>query len=309
LTGYTLPDGGLRVRTLLLCVVLILTAYPGHVLAQERLANRPAGVEVDLRPRFTNGQVVRLKMILDSRQSGSEGSGSNTSIRQEIGLTLRCTDADPEKGCTLDLIYDSLKASIHTPVADVEFDSTRPASPDDPYDAILRPLVGWKQEVVMDRAGNITSTRTPTSPGDPASILAGKFNATEIFRSIFGPITTARKGTGKATVGEKWTTESSIEGLTGTMRIEMTHTLASHSGGRAVINSTGKVTLEPSSGGLQARISDSTITGRTVWDTDAGMLMESESNQRLVVQTRTDGKTETMTQEMRVQVTREPSRR
>lgn len=299
-------------RCILVGVVLALFALPAVVSAQERPGVRPGSAEVDLRPRFSKGQEVRLRMVLDSRQAGGEGEESNMSIKQEIGLVLRCTEADPEKGYMLDLVYESLKASIHTPVADVEFDSTKPPSPDDPYDAILRPLVGWKQVVAMDRAGNISRVESGTSPGNIAGALAGKFSAADVFRSIFGPITTTKKGTGKAPVGEKWTTESSIEGPGGTMRIEMTHTLTSHTGGRATINSTGRVTLEPSSGapGLpQARIGDSTITGRTVWDTEAGMLVESESRQRLVVQTRQDGKTETSTQEMNVRVTRERSGR
>ncbi|GJQ28660.1 MAG: hypothetical protein HBSAPP03_05440 [Phycisphaerae bacterium] len=271
-------------------------------------ARVPKGAEVDLRPRFTKGQEVRLKMTLDSKGMGAaEGEDGGTSTKQEIGLLLRCTGVDPEKGYTLDLVYESFKATIRNGVADVEFDSTKPATPDDPFDAVLRSLVGLTQTVVMDKHGEITSVSGGEALRGLAGGLGASFGAADVFKSIFGPITTTKKGQGKASVGESWTTQSSLEGLMGTTRIEMTHTIASSSGGRATITSVGKVLLDPSSGqGTMppVRISDSTITGKTVWDLEGGMLVESDSRQRLSVQVRRDGKAENTTQEMNVKVTR-----
>lgn len=294
-------------HSLVLALALVSGSAVPAIAQVKPEARVPKGAEVDLRPRFTKGQEVRFKMALDSKGVGAaEGDAEGTSSKQEIGLLLRCTNADPEKGYTLDLVFESFKATIRNGLADVEFDSTKPADPDDMYDSILRSLVGMSQQVIMDKDGTITSV----SGGDALSGLAGglgaQFGAADLFKSMFGPITTTKKGTGKAAVGESWTTQSSIAGLSGTTRIEMTHTLGSSAGGRATINSVGKVLLDPSESGRgpQARISDSTITGKTVWDLEAGMLVESESRQRLVIQTRTDGKVSSTTQEMNAKVTR-----
>lgn len=299
-----------RCRCAILLSLVLLPAFTAApALAQVKPESRvPKGAEVDLRPRFTKGQEVRLKMALDSKGMGqAEGETDGTSTKQEIGVLLRCTAVDPEKGYTLDMVYESFKASIKNGVADVDFDSTKPANPDNPFDSILRSLVGMTQAVVMDKNGEITSV----SGGEGLSGLAGgmgaQFSAGDVFKSMFGPITTTKQGVPKATVGQTWTTQSSIEGLAGSTRIETTYTLASASGGKATITSVGKVLMEPSSGNgktPQVRISDSTITGKTVWDLEAGMLTESESRQRLTIQTRRDNKTENTTQEMNVKVTR-----
>ncbi|CAG1009096.1 hypothetical protein PHYC_03652 [Phycisphaerales bacterium] len=300
----------MNARRLALCAALLAPALLARpLLAQVKPESRaPKGAEVDLRPRFTKGQDVRLKMTLESRNaSTAENADENSSAKQEIGLLLKCTSADPEKGYTLDMVYESLKASIHSGLADVDFDSTKPPSPDDPYDQFLRSLVGMKQEILMDRNGEITSVGGGDALGGLGGALAGQFQAADVFKSVFGPISSPKKSVPKPSVGESWTTETIMHGAVGTMRIEMTHTLASSIGGKATINSVGKVTLEPSAAGgkiPQVRISDSNIGGKTIWDLEAGMLNESEMLQRLTIQTRRDNKTESTTQEMNTKVVR-----
>jgi hypothetical protein len=125
-----------------------------------------------------------------------------------------------------------------------------------------------------------------------------------VIKSLFGPIMTARKGAGEASVGESWTTEDVIEGSAGTIRLTLTHTLDSHTAGKANISMKGKATLTPTGGGVRASIRNSSISGKTVWDTEAGMLHSQESRQRLEVETSANRQTSSSTQEMNVRVTR-----
>lgn len=257
------------------------------------------GTTVDLRPRFTKGQELRYVMVIESRQGDGPADERSTS-RQEIGLLLRCTSADPEKGATLQLVYESLKASIRTGVVDTEFDSTKPANPDDPYDQALRSVVGLSVPVTLDRDGNVTSTgAASTNP------ITAQFTGADVIRSVMGPIFSPRKPSGSARVGESWSTQSDMNGLMGKMRLDMTHTLASSTGGRAVIETSGKVTLDPSAAaGIQVRIGDSLITGQTVWDLDAGQLSTHQSRQRYAIDALVGEQKITTTQEMTVKVDR-----
>ena len=76
---------------ILLSIVLFPVLAAAPAFAQVKPESRvPKGAEVDLRPRFTKGQEVRLKMALDSKGMGAaEGEGDGTSTKQEIGLLLR----------------------------------------------------------------------------------------------------------------------------------------------------------------------------------------------------------------------------
>lgn len=299
----------MKLRSAVVCAALITPVWAAPAFAQVKPESRaPKGAEVDLRPRFTKGQEVRLKMNIDSRNASTADSEEDASSKQEIGLLLKCNEVDPEKGYTLDLVYESLKASIHTGLADVEFDSTKKADPDNLHDQLLRSLIGMKQEVHMDKNGEIESVGGGDALSGLGGALAGQYQASDVFNSVFGPITSPKKGVSKAAVGDTWTTQTVMEGAAGTMRIETTYTLASNVGGKATINSVGKVTLEPSSGGgkiPQVRISNSDIRGRTVWDLEAGMINESESHQKMTFQIRRDNKTETTTQETTVKVVRQ----
>jgi len=266
---------------------------------------RSGSPKVDLRPKFTKGQEVRYSIKLDSRDTGSE-SGKQSSD-QEFVILLRCTDTDPESGASLDLVYERVRMKVNNGLMNIDFDSSKPAKDEDPIDAALRSLVGLTLPVKMDPDGNITSVGGGL--GELAGAMGGEFSGADVVKNIFGPITTDKKSPGKAAVGETWTTEDTMGGGMGQMRITMNHTLASHSGGKAIINTSGKVTMEPSNAGggkaPQVRISDSTITGKTTWDTELGMLRDMDSRQKFTVQTRQGGgPASTTTQEMNVQVKR-----
>ncbi|MCE7973769.1 MAG: hypothetical protein DYG92_05485 [Leptolyngbya sp. PLA1] len=290
-----------------LCLMLVLACgCPGLACVDRAAAQTQPerGAKVNLRPRFEKGQELRYTMIIESSTVDSQ-AGEPQSSSQEIGLLLRCTKSDPESGYTLDLVYESLKMKVRSPLATIEFDSTRPAKADDPADAALRTIVGLTLPVTMDKDGNISSVGAGDAVGGAMSALVGQFSGGDMIRGMFGPIMTGRKGTGEASVGESWTNDDVIDGPAGQMKISLTHTLDSHSGGKATIPMRGKVTLSPSSGATgKVAIRDSSISGKTVWDTGLGQLVSLESRQRVVVDSNHESQTSSQTQEMNVRVTR-----
>lgn len=285
---------------LVLLVALFAVPAPAQV-------DRPAA-KVNLRPVWKKGQEVRFRVQLDSSLSDSAAQDQNQSTRQDIGILLRCNDVNPEAGPSLELVYESLRITGKSPVGNINFDSTKPAKPDDPFDAILRSIVGLTLPVAMDKDGNITSVGGAESGLGGA--LAGQFSGADTIKGLFGPIFSTKKTSGEAAVGESWTNDDTIQGSAGAMRLVTTNTLESHANGKAVISMKGKVTLAPSSGGSgggaapQASIRNSDISGRAVWDTEAGMLSSIDSRQRIEVQTQADGKTSTSMQDMTLKVTR-----
>lgn len=289
------------------CLGLMREAEATSQAQPERGATQPErSGKVNLRPRFEKGQELRYTMVIESSTADSQ-AGDPQSSSQEIGLLLRCTKADTEAGYTLDLVYESLRMKVRSPLATIEFDSTRPAKADDPADAALRTIVGLTLPVTMDKDGNISAVGSGDGAVGAVGALVGQFSGGDMIKGMFGPIMTGRKSTGEASVGESWTNDDTIDGPPGQMKISLTHTLDSHSGGKATIPMRGKVTLSPSSGaGTPGKVAirDSTISGKTVWDTSLGQLVSLESRQRVVVDTSHEGQTSSQTQEMNVRVTK-----
>ncbi len=96
----------------------------------ERSPTPGAGREVDLRPRFTAGE--ELKYVMNLENDGStEMPGvpaSKQTSRQQIEFRLKTISSDPEKGSTVELIYDSLQIHIDAGENKVDFDSRKPAA-------------------------------------------------------------------------------------------------------------------------------------------------------------------------------------
>ncbi len=186
-----------------LAVTALLAAWTGHVPPIAAAAEPPPlrggtdgpGREVDLRPRFETGRETRYQLDLTSANelrsdSTPEISGDQT-LTQSIRLRLRTIEAGAE-GATVELVYDSIKATLETADFRAEFDSAagpakspssakpagsvptttgRPqrgspgntgrATPDPEMNELLaqlmRPMVGTKLTMKVDAAGNITS--------------------------------------------------------------------------------------------------------------------------------------------------------
>lgn len=295
---------------------------PPSKIRDESPAKR-TGPKIDLRPRFTKGQTIKFKMAMTN--SGKQVVSTPTTpgtltpttpptettqnMSQEIGLTLKVKDTNKETGSTLDLIYDSFKISMKGPDgSDITFDCNGKNS-DDPMSGLLAPLVGLTLELKMDKDGNITSVTTGEGgeAGDIASLLGGasgmkSLTSADVVKNLFGPIMTTRKGAGEAHVGESWTNEDLIDAPWGKMKLSTTQTLSSARGSVATIDLKGKFDLQPSSGTSPApNIRDSLYVGKTLWNTQLGMLDEMTMTQRLVVEPSQGSKS---VNEMNVKVTR-----
>lgn len=265
----------------LLALCVSLSAVP-TVMAQEQPVKEASKANrIDLRPKFKAGQSVRFKM---SMKSGSEGE-TGQKMEQEIGLKLTTRSTDPEKGSTVEMEYESLKFKLVTGDTEIEFDSSK-TSKDDPYDAMLRPLVGLKLTVSFDTDGNITSVTSDESAGGLSSLISGQFSGADVAKGVFGPISGLSKSDRRAAVGESWTNEDVISGGMGTTKIKTTNTLENVRGGKANIAIKGTVMLDGSgSTGLPlVNIKDSTIKGKAVWDVEGGMLESMQQEHTLMVE-------------------------
>lgn len=243
--------------------------------------------------------------------TGKLGLGERTSMEQRIGLRLKVTDAKPEGESAFDLIFDSITLTIKTPEGEtLTFDST--STGDDPLSGVLAPLIGQAISIRMDKDGNVTSAGMGTLGGlDPAALtsaLTGSGgnnapNATDIFKNMLGPISSANKTKGEANIGESWTHKDQIQAPWGEMRLTTRHTLTSHRNQIASIDMVGQYDLEPSSSssGMAPRIRESIYKGQTLWNTGKGILDSLTFTQKLVVESSKAG---TSSNEMRVNVTR-----
>ncbi len=147
--------------------------------------------------------------------------------KASVGATilLKCVDTNPETGSTLEVSFETLKLKM----SGVDFDSSKPSKSEDGMDDIIRPLIGTKLSMKMDKEGNITSF-----DGGMGG-LGDQMGGADIFKNMFGSLSTSKKGTGQASVGEKWTNEDTMDAGMGTVRITTTNTLKSATGTTAVV--------------------------------------------------------------------------
>lgn len=291
-------------------MILVGLALGGGVVPQgvpecAALVSAEQGPEVDLRPKFKQGEEIRFTMNLDTsgRQVTPGAGDQSTTTEQQIGLLLRVKESNPETGAILDLVYESFKMNVKAPTGDVSFDSSKPASKDDMTDELLRGIVGLTLSVKVNPDGEITSVSGGEGAGVGAG-LAGQFTGADMIKGVFGPVFSIKKGKPKAAVGESWTTEDVLQGGAASTRIKMTHTLKSIQGNNANIDIKGSVVIDPSSSGMKAGVKDSSIGGRAVWDIERGMLSRLETDQKLTVETKTDQGSSLSSQTMNLRVVR-----
>jgi hypothetical protein len=262
-----------------------------------------------------------MKMESTGTQAGGsgdagEGPGEQSmSTNQEIGLLMRVKDVNPETGAMLDLVYESLKFNMDSPMMGrVEFDSSKPATGGDAAMAemMLRPMVGLTLSVKTDKDGNITEVKTPDGVGGVGGEMLRQFTGADVVKNMFGPIVSLRRGTGQAAVGEMWTNQDAIESPMGTMKVTTNNTLSSHSGGRATIDINGGVSLTQGTGGAsaipglvpKATIKESSIKGQAIWDTAKGMLRSVKSEQKITIEADIGGQKTVSKQVMKMDVAR-----
>lgn len=311
-------------KALSLATILALVSLPSAHAQSSRERTPPTGqtsdaaAVINLRPKFDVGKPQRFRIDLTTRgkdvapsSPGTPSTPVDTSMSQEIEISLVAREVDPERGSTLDLIYESMKISMKTPDGQQITIDTASKDKNDPLAGLLAPLAGLKVGIQMDKDGNITTMDAGAGGAmsvDPAALLGGgggngpSINAADVVRNLLGPVTTTAKSPGQASVGESWTTQDTINAAWGRMQLSTTHTLSSHRGNVATIDTRGKFDLLPSSSTSPApAIRDSLYTGRTSWNTQARMIDEMTLKQRLVINKGTAG---TSTQEMDVKVKR-----
>jgi hypothetical protein len=288
MTPHTTPISKPRTstaRVLLLAAALVgsWAAWPSAALAQPTPTDQPkstASDQVDLRPKFRQGQQVKFNLEMDSTNEIGAGEGSiNSTVKQQLGLTLKVKQVATNGAATLDLVYDSLVFTSEGPTGKVEFDSTKPANQQDVFDATLRSVVGLTLTLQTDETGKITSVN-----------MLQQFSAADFVRGLFGPITSIKGDDGLAKVGETWSTETNMGGAMGTMKLKNDYTLKSHRASRAEIDMQGSLTLDASLSGM-ARIRESSLSGSSTWNTEEGMLERMNMNMNVVVETQLAGQT------------------
>jgi hypothetical protein len=271
------------------------------------------GAMVNLRPKFTKGQVIKFKMNMASSgvqtlpniDKGQPLQPLKQSMTQELGLSLKVTETAANENTKADLVYDTVKLSMTTPDGSkVEFDSTKPPAGDaDPIATMLKSLVGLSLTLTIDKDGNITSVDSSNSPLADSGMLKA-FTGGDVVKNLFGPITTTSKSNGEARVGESWTNQDQIDAPWGKMNLATTHTLVSHRSSIASITINGRLTLEPPTSTTPVpAIRNSSYTGQHLWNTELGMLSEMTMRQHLELESAETGNS---TQTMEVSVKRLP---
>jgi hypothetical protein len=127
------------------------------------------------------------------------------------------------------------------------------------------------------------------------------------FQDALGSIFSIKKGTGLASVGEKWSTTDVLDtGLMGRFKMITDNTLKSHRNNEATVNTTGRI--EPDSqapgGASMFQIKDSFYSGVYIWDTKAGMVKRMDMDERIVIDSNAAGAAMSMSTTGKTRVTR-----
>lgn len=266
---------------------------------------RTGGREADLRPKFRLGDDLRYVMTLEN-DGATEMPGiesSKQTSNQQIEFHLKTISTDPEKGSTVELVYDSLKIHIDAGENKFEYDSKKPAggkpsapanrrSPakgpanSSPADAdpdasaamieALKPLIGTKMTLTVAPDGTITSV---TGGQEISSALVGQYAGPIIdpqgVKDLFGPIFSVRSAKTSASMGEKWQHVDRLDlSLLGKLRLTTDHTLRSLSGSKATVDFRGQIELDTESGleDQAFKLKDTRYEGSYIWDIEAGAL-------------------------------------
>lgn len=282
--------------------LLVVAAFLWPVAARAQ-----GGREVDLRPKFAQGQQTRFKMEVTNtsdpvtatrpvpKKPGDPAPARHATTRStmEMVLSLKVQSVSPDREATVSLVFDALRVSTTNQDGKVEFDSSKPTSgEDDMVGILLKPLVGTALTLKVDRAGNITSI----SGGETFSALGQFVGGVGQAGDLFGPLFTVKKGTGMARVGESWEDVDKIDNaLLGQFKMTTRHTLRSAYGSEAKVDMAGRI--EPGSespGSGAGHIKDSSFAGNYTWDTERGMLKRMDSTMRVKMEQTVDGlRTET----------------
>lgn len=230
---------------------------------------------------------------------------TTSTFLNEFTLVFTPTAIDESSTATVDVVFEAIKAKVESEFANDTFDSTKPA-PNKPkpsgtnplgdlgetplLEQTLRPLVGEKITLTIDRDGNITNVAggdklAALFQSSPAGGLPGTGSGATA-ASLFGPIFTAAKSKGHASVGESWTIADKLSlSMLGDITMQTRHTLRSHAAARATVEISGAI--QPGSAapdpGKPFSLRACEHAGSYVWNTDDGFVESMTSNQSMKV--------------------------
>lgn len=270
------------------------------VLATPALRAQPAPGAVDLRWRPAAGQevVYELTQKSTSRTSAQQGETEpqrgqknkrpakpaasptgeiDSTIDQRLTLRLTVIDHDPERGGTVQLTIDRVRATIKTAGTSTTVDSDKPVpkSADDPVAAALRAIAGTTLTLTVDPRGRITGSEGGGDTLGLSGLLGGA--GAGLPKDALGLITPAEGTPHPAKVGQRWTSTTTLAGsLLGDVALTTRHTLDRVRDNLATVSMVGS--MEPFKGDRRSRdqspfrVVSASNKGSYIWDTDAGWL-------------------------------------
>ena len=281
--------------------------------------------KADLRRKLEVGESHRYALVIDSSMSISSPAMAelkqNQTVKQSIDFTLTVKELDPEKGATLEVVYDAVKFNIDSANFKGEFDSATPApepgtegaAADEAAKAAeeaLRPVVGTVVTVTLDPSGKVTEVEGGDALGGIGvwGQVASQFREREIVSSFIEPILNTRNEKGEAAIGDTWTYIDALpESPLGSFRIVTDHTLDSIAADDATVTLSGKIESVTTPDGADEpgfTIKESTNTGTYVWDTKAGVLKRLKQDQSVTMSAEMQGMPMNIDNTTTIQITR-----
>jgi hypothetical protein len=283
---------------------------------------------VDFRPRFTAGAEARVTMKIDQRYTmpGSMGMADlNSDTSQMVVLRERVKSAEAGKGAEVELTYERVVFSGQTQVGRVDFDSAsyRGDRQQDPMsmtmDATpmvakhLQGLVGTTLTVKFDAEGKITSVDGRGDEGIPMMMgpICGLKPEAQSLTVVFSPADSMPPERARAAeVGKAWDFAQTLDiSPMGLHTMKLSQALRSADESQAVLEFTGRFEQAEDKNRQvsYAKMTDSRINGRVMWDVKPGRMLRSETEIMTKVGT-SDGAGGSMnsTNQSRVTIVREP---
>lgn len=257
----------------------VATGFSFAAVAQDAAETAPAAAApaaeatIDLKPKFEVGQEARftLESVQNTVQTMA-GQEQKQSVTQHMTLLRKVTAVD-ESGVSIELIIESLKVKVDSPMMALEFDSSKPAEEDgaNPYVEQMRSMVNAPIQAKLDANGMVQEVTMPEGVEAAGALDKEKFAAQ------FEPLLWVKSDPSTATVGEEWNRTSTQTMELGEMKSDMHFKLAEVKDSIAMIQTSANVTLA----GDMAEIKQSKSEGSYRWDTAAGILDEYETTQQM----------------------------
>jgi len=250
------------------------------------LGTTAAAQQIDLRPRFEEGQELVYRLTQQSDQSyapvDAHDQEQSAKFTQELDVRFKPVHVDDEtRAATLEVSFDRVKMGIESGGVTNSFDSDAPDQ--GAFAGMLGAIKDLVLKVELDGDGNITSitgNESALGGGSQAALVGGLIGSDQL-RARFGPILTLKKGDGRASVGEYWTTMDEFgSSPLGAFKVVTKHRLTGYRRGVATIETTGRMMVD-SEGDTDdgPTLRSSEYTGEYTWDAENGRLQTLEVEQ------------------------------